>query len=162
MASEWRAIKTPDGGRHTYYHNVRTNETTWIKPVGFVDANGRAQSKIEGTDWVEVSQPSGPSYFHNPKSGEVTWHAPEEVKAAFAARAAARAGAPPPGAALAPGPAATKPAPPQQAPQQILRAAAPEPADDPTIPDDDDIDICLLYTSPSPRDRTRSRMPSSA
>ena len=24
------------------------------------------------------------------------------------------------------------------------------------------IDTCLLYTSPSPRDRTRSRMPSSA
>ena len=24
------------------------------------------------------------------------------------------------------------------------------------------INICLLYTSPSPRDRTRSRMPSSA
>ena len=27
---------------------------------------------------------------------------------------------------------------------------------------DDDNTICLLYTSPSPRDRTRSRMPSSA
>ena len=26
----------------------------------------------------------------------------------------------------------------------------------------DGIDTCLLYTSPSPRDRTRSRMPSSA
>ena len=26
----------------------------------------------------------------------------------------------------------------------------------------DNYDICLLYTSPSPRDRTRSRMPSSA
>ena len=26
----------------------------------------------------------------------------------------------------------------------------------------DRIDVCLLYTSPSPRDRTRSRMPSSA
>ena len=26
----------------------------------------------------------------------------------------------------------------------------------------DEIDYCLLYTSPSPRDRTRSRMPSSA
>ena len=26
----------------------------------------------------------------------------------------------------------------------------------------DDTEICLLYTSPSPRDRTRSRMPSSA
>ena len=26
----------------------------------------------------------------------------------------------------------------------------------------DKVDICLLYTSPSPRDRTRSRMPSSA
>ena len=25
-----------------------------------------------------------------------------------------------------------------------------------------EIDSCLLYTSPSPRDRTRSRMPSSA
>ena len=30
------------------------------------------------------------------------------------------------------------------------------------IYDDDDDDDCLLYTSPSPRDRTRSRMPSSA
>ena len=28
--------------------------------------------------------------------------------------------------------------------------------------DDDLSSICLLYTSPSPRDRTRSRMPSSA
>ena len=28
--------------------------------------------------------------------------------------------------------------------------------------DSRDIDTCLLYTSPSPRDRTRSRMPSSA
>ena len=27
---------------------------------------------------------------------------------------------------------------------------------------DDGCDGCLLYTSPSPRDRTRSRMPSSA
>ena len=27
---------------------------------------------------------------------------------------------------------------------------------------DDDLKTCLLYTSPSPRDRTRSRMPSSA
>ena len=27
---------------------------------------------------------------------------------------------------------------------------------------DQQFDICLLYTSPSPRDRTRSRMPSSA
>ena len=26
----------------------------------------------------------------------------------------------------------------------------------------DDAKVCLLYTSPSPRDRTRSRMPSSA
>ena len=28
--------------------------------------------------------------------------------------------------------------------------------------DIDNVKICLLYTSPSPRDRTRSRMPSSA
>ena len=30
------------------------------------------------------------------------------------------------------------------------------------LTDGDVVDICLLYTSPSPRDRTRSRMPSSA
>ena len=29
-------------------------------------------------------------------------------------------------------------------------------------PNTDSYKICLLYTSPSPRDRTRSRMPSSA
>ena len=28
--------------------------------------------------------------------------------------------------------------------------------------DSEEIEACLLYTSPSPRDRTRSRMPSSA
>ena len=28
--------------------------------------------------------------------------------------------------------------------------------------EDNKINFCLLYTSPSPRDRTRSRMPSSA
>ena len=54
--------------------------------------------------------------------------------------------------------------------------AAPADVDDDDVPpaamDDDDDDLppietcadlpCLLYTSPSPRDRTRSRMPSSA
>ena len=30
------------------------------------------------------------------------------------------------------------------------------------LPEFDKDKICLLYTSPSPRDRTRSRMPSSA
>ena len=30
------------------------------------------------------------------------------------------------------------------------------------IPEYDGLLVCLLYTSPSPRDRTRSRMPSSA
>ena len=31
-----------------------------------------------------------------------------------------------------------------------------------SMPDMSGLDACLLYTSPSPRDRTRSRMPSSA
>ena len=31
-----------------------------------------------------------------------------------------------------------------------------------SVPGAQDVDTCLLYTSPSPRDRTRSRMPSSA
>ena len=38
-----------------------------------------------------------------------------------------------------------------------LRAFSPNPSDK-----GDPFCICLLYTSPSPRDRTRSRMPSSA
>ena len=33
---------------------------------------------------------------------------------------------------------------------------------DSDVDEEGDSDICLLYTSPSPRDRTRSRMPSSA
>ena len=33
---------------------------------------------------------------------------------------------------------------------------------DVTLVESDEIGTCLLYTSPSPRDRTRSRMPSSA
>ena len=39
-----------------------------------------------------------------------------------------------------------------------------EVVEDEVVGDDDDEDevVCLLYTSPSPRDRTRSRMPSSA
>ena len=32
----------------------------------------------------------------------------------------------------------------------------------PVLIDNGEVHICLLYTSPSPRDRTRSRMPSSA
>ena len=36
------------------------------------------------------------------------------------------------------------------------------PASEPTPSDQALKNICLLYTSPSPRDRTRSRMPSSA
>ena len=42
---------------------------------------------------------------------------------------------------------------------------APSPAGkekDDLSPIPDKLDSCLLYTSPSPRDRTRSRMPSSA
>mgnify|MGYP003325546260 CR=1 FL=1 len=35
-------------------------------------------------------------------------------------------------------------------------------AENSTSTRNDDINACLLYTSPSPRDRTRSRMPSSA
>ena len=33
---------------------------------------------------------------------------------------------------------------------------------DPEVTSLEDLDICLLYTSPSPRDATLSRMPSSA
>ena len=35
-------------------------------------------------------------------------------------------------------------------------------ADDPKVSSEDNRDVCLLYTSPSPRDATLSRMPSSA
>ena len=43
---------------------------------------------------------------------------------------------------------------------RIMMIAQTEEAEHQTL--DDPFDSCLLYTSPSPRDRTRSRMPSSA
>ena len=59
---------------------------------------------------------------------------------------------------------AVRPSAPQAQPQQVQSNAA---HSDPLamFMDDDDDDqplICLLYTSPSPRDRSLSRMPSSA
>src|SRR5665811_2351428 len=41
------------------------------------------------------------------------------------------------------------------------REAPPEPLEGEGVVDEE-LGLCLLYTSPSPRDRTRSRMPSSA
>ena len=46
--------------------------------------------------------------------------------------------------------------------QQPAAAAAVTEAAGPEAPLVSDAKTCLLYTSPSPRDRTRSRMPSSA
>ena len=82
--SPWTALKTDDG-KHTYYHNRATNETTWTRPPGFVDPAAPAaptQIPVANTGWFEVAQPGGPSYFHNPTTGEVTWTAPPAVLAA--------------------------------------------------------------------------------
>ena len=52
--------------------------------------------------------------------------------------------------------------------EMVRRALAVTLKNSPKLPRDvavklsEDIESCLLYTSPSPRDRTRSRMPSSA
>ena len=56
-----------------------------------------------------------------------------------------------------PKPGLAPPAPPSQTDPGILKQPEhlPPPAPEAVVP-------CLLYTSPSPRDRTRSRMPSSA
>ena len=48
----------------------------------------------------------------------------------------------------------------EQVPQ--LDAEDSDEEDPDTLDEADNVDDCLLYTSPSPRDRTRSRMPSSA
>ena len=82
--SPWTALKTEDG-KHTYYHNRATNETTWTRPPGFVDPAAPAaptQIPVANTGWFEVAQPGGPSYFHNPTTGEVTWTAPPAVLSA--------------------------------------------------------------------------------
>ena len=44
----------------------------------------------------------------------------------------------------------------------IMQKLCPEGFDIENLSPSDDTKTCLLYTSPSPRDRTRSRMPSSA
>ena len=43
-----------------------------------------------------------------------------------------------------------------------MRSAATQAAEDTAEIERQGVKSCLLYTSPSPRDRTRSRMPSSA
>ena len=48
----------------------------------------------------------------------------------------------------------------QVMPSQLSQAAGSDPVENVQVPEP--ADFCLLYTSPSPRDRTRSRMPSSA
>ena len=45
----------------------------------------------------------------------------------------------------------------QRAVDELIKVAK-----EPIVDSDDDISACLLYTSPSPRDRSSSRMPSSA
>ena len=47
-------------------------------------------------------------------------------------------------------------------PRAVERPGTEDGADDVVAALDDDSGDCLLYTSPSPRDRTRYRMPSSA
>ena len=32
----WQALRTADG-KHVYYHNAATNETTWTRPPNYVD-----------------------------------------------------------------------------------------------------------------------------
>ena len=44
----------------------------------------------------------------------------------------------------------------------FIKAKEPDANDLPRVTRSRDLKNCLLYTSPSPRDRTRSRMPSSA
>ena len=46
--------------------------------------------------------------------------------------------------------------------EDTLQALSSEISNMEILPVDARDDVCLLYTSPSPRDRTRSRMPSSA
>jgi len=100
----WRALRTADG-KHVYYHDVRTNETTWTRPSDYVDpgpvpshvvsdatarvshphATGpgptqqQQQILVPGTSWYEVTHPGKPSYFHHPATKRVTWTPPPEV-----------------------------------------------------------------------------------
>jgi hypothetical protein len=74
-----RVAHKTDDGKNTYYHNKSTAETTWTMPPGFVapaaaapaaaPAAAAGQMRVEGTEWVEVTQPNGPSYFHHPGWG---------------------------------------------------------------------------------------------
>ena len=46
--------------------------------------------------------------------------------------------------------------------EELVHMLAQSSGPDSPVDGDEKKDVCLLYTSPSPRDRTRSRMPSSA
>ena len=103
----WRALRTPDG-KHVYYHNAATNETTWTRPPDYVDpgpprggatfhtavsagvapdaasasasaASSVTQIHVPGTTWYEVTQPGKPSYFHDAATRAVVWTPPPAV-----------------------------------------------------------------------------------
>ena len=116
----WRALRTPDG-KHVYYHNAATNETTWTRPPDYVDpgppgglfpASGSVaaapsagssapssvtQIPIPGTTWYEVTQPGKPSYFHDAATRAVVWAPPPAVlEARTTARTPSATGVVPP------------------------------------------------------------------
>ena len=97
----WQALRTADG-KHVYYHNAATNETTWTRPPDYVDpgppgglfpASGSVaaapsaasapssvtQIPVPGTTWYEVTQPGKPSYFHDAATRAVVWAPPPAV-----------------------------------------------------------------------------------
>ena len=97
----WQALRTADG-KHVYYHNAATNETTWTRPPNYVDPgppgglfpapgsmaaapsaasapSSVTQIPVPGTTWYEVTQPGKPSYFHDAATRAVVWAPPPAV-----------------------------------------------------------------------------------
>ena len=70
--SDWAKYTAPSG--KAYYHNKRTNETTWTEPAGFVDTSAQKSSAAAGPQiYVQVTDKQGKVYYYNQDTNETVW-----------------------------------------------------------------------------------------
>lgn len=69
LENPWAEVD--DGSGNSYYHNIATGESTWVKPEGLKDSSSQ-----QGANWVEQKDDQGNTYYLDTKTGETSWSKP--------------------------------------------------------------------------------------
>eukprot|EP01129_Flabellula_baltica_P000589 TRINITY_DN10571_c0_g1_i1.p1 TRINITY_DN10571_c0_g1~~TRINITY_DN10571_c0_g1_i1.p1 ORF type:complete len:657 (-),score=198.79 TRINITY_DN10571_c0_g1_i1:2-1972(-) len=71
------------GNGRFYYFNKETQQSSWIKPVGFISEKDKlipvSKKQALGTPWEVVYTLGGYSYYYNVITKETTWEKPDVV-----------------------------------------------------------------------------------